>query len=490
MFFLDDKEIRAYEIIHLIGNEKKNWSVSEISSMLNYGIDAVYKALDDIQFYLAENAPQTQLIIKKGIGIYLEKPDDVALDSILEKFVTSSMTYTLMDSAFNYPHLRARQFYEQHFITKSTFYFKVKRLQNNLHTRHLGLQTNPLRITGSEIWVRECYYNLYWLTYKGRMWPFRSISREVLVYQLDEFLRKVHAYVNTIEKEQLLYRLAVRYMRHAQKCYVREMPLQNCVPPQVVQFIKDHGKSLLNEVPQPYKELEEKYLTIAISNLMYPKTHDPITASLIAWNRREQTLPFKIAENFLNEFTKYYPDITIEDNDRIWLNLINANFYGLSLPYLYVYNRIRKQADYFRSEHPALWKNLDKITTQLFQLDGMKQAAAPSIYFCYKYMILIIERFSMKKYEPKLEVALLTNQDSAVLNKLKSQILRKLDLNIELFTHAIPKTVDLTITETKILSDNPESIFIWNFPPTQSDWACLEDTLREIRDKKLAEAMD
>lgn len=485
MYFLDEKEIREFEIIRLIGTEKKYWPISEISHILNYNLDAVYKALDDIALYLAKNAPGTQLIIKKGIGAYLKKNDDLPVDAIIEKYMTSSVAYLLLDSTFNYPHLRARQFYEQHFITKSTFYLKLKRLQKVLHKSHLGIQTNPLRITGPEIWVRECYYHLYWLVYKGRTWPFRSISREVLVYELDEFLRKVDVYVNAIEKEQLLYRLAVKYMRHAQKRYVEEMILQDSVPPQVTQFIRDYGESLINDVPAQHKDLEEKYLTIAISNLMYPKARDSTATGLIAWHRQQQTLPYTIAASFFEEFTKCYPDIIIEDNDHLWLDFINANFYGLSLPYLYIYQDVRAQADYFKTENPGLWMVLDKITMHLFDPKRLKHVSAPPIYFCYKYMVLILERFAMKKYEPRLQVALFTSQDNAILNKLKSQILRKLDLNIEISTQDIPKIVDLIISETTTVSGNSDCVFIWNFPPTQGDWVRLEERLKGIRDGKL-----
>lgn len=485
MYFFDEKEVREFEILRLIGKEKKYWSVSEISSILNYNPDAIYKAFTDIESYLATNAPNTQLITKKGIGVYLEKPDDLPLDAALEKYMTSSVAYLLMDSSFNYPHLRARQFYEQHFITKSTFYLKLKRLQKFLHKSHLSMQTNPLRITGPEIWVRECYYHLYWIVYKGRTWPFRSISREVLVYKLDEFLRKVDVYVNAIEKEQLLYRLAVKYMRHAQKRYVEEMLLQDCVPPQVTQYIRNYGASLINDVPAQYQDLEEKYLTIAISNLMYPKAPDSIATELITWHRQQQTLPYKIAASFFDAFANCYPDIIIEDNDHLWLDFINANFYGLSLPYLYVYQDVRAQADYFKAENPGLWMNLDRITTELFDSKRLKQVSAPPVYFCYKYMVLIVERFAMKKYEPKLRVALFTSQDNAILNKLKSQILRKLDLNIEISTQDIPKMVDLMVSETTTVSGNSDRVFIWNFPPTQGDWVRLEERLKGIRDGKL-----
>lgn len=485
MQILDEKELREIDIIRLLGKERKYWQISEIADTLNYSVSIIYNALEDIKLYLAENAPNTQLIVKKATGAFLDKPDSLSLDAIIEKYMTTSMAYIILDSTFNYPHLRARQFYEQHLLTKSTFYLRLKYLETNLHEANLDIETNPMRITGPEIWVRECYYNLYWLTYRGRTWPFRSISRAILVYQLDEFLRNSQISMNTVEKEQLLYRLAVRYMRHAQKRYTADMPLQNCVPPQVVDFIKKHGAPLMNSVPEPYRELEEKYLSISISNLVYAKTGSLTATKLIAWHREEQTQPYKIAAAFLEEFAIKYPDIVIEDTDHLWLDLINVNFYGLSLPHLYVYNDLRKQADYFRVENPALWANLEVIIAQLFNPKNLKQIAAPDIYFCYKYMVLIVERFAMKKYEPKLQIALFTSQDNAILNKLKTQILRKLNLNIEINIESIPKNVDLIVTETTTVTTNLEPVFVWNFPPTQNDWMRLEERLSGIRDGKL-----
>ncbi|AQY52352.1 mga helix-turn-helix domain-containing protein [Listeria weihenstephanensis FSL R9-0317] len=485
MQFLDEKELREVDIIRLLGKERKYWQISELATTLNYSTSIIYNALDDIKLYLAENAPNTQLIVKKSTGAFLDKPDSISLDAIIEKYMTTSMAYIILDSTFNYPHLRARQFYEQHLLTKSTFYLRLKYIENSLHTVNLNIETNPMRITGPEIWIRECYYNLYWRTYRGRIWPFRSISREVLLYQLNEFLRNSRISMNAVEKEQLLYRLAVRYMRHAQKRYTADMPLQNCVPPQVVDFIKKHGVALMNSVPEQYRELEEKYLTISISNLLYAKTRSLRATKLIEWHREKQTLPYKIAAAFLEEFAIKYPDIVIEENDHLWLDLINVNFYGLSLPHLYIYRDLRKQADYFKVENPALWANLEVIITKLFNPENFQQFAAPDIYFCYKYMVLIVEKFAMKKYEPKLEIALVTSQDNAILNKLKSQILRKLNLNIEINIESIPKNVDLIVTETTTVTTNLDLAFVWNFPPTQNDWMRLEERLSGIRDGRL-----
>ncbi|MBC6309885.1 hypothetical protein HCJ66_10060 [Listeria sp. FSL L7-1582] len=83
----------------------------------------------------------------------------------------------------------------------------------------------------------------------------------------------------------------------------------------------------------------------------------------------------------------------------------------------------------------------------------------------------------MKKYEPKLQIALFTSQDNAILNKL--------NLNIEINIESIPKNMDLTVTETTTVTKNLDLVFVWNFPPTQNDWIRLEARLSGIRDGRL-----
>lgn len=492
MNFLDERELQEIEVVRLLGQEKRYWQMNEIASSLDYKIDMVYRAVDSIKLHLEHNIPNTGLIIKKNIGVYLHKPDDLSVNAVIEKYITSSFAYSLIDNTFKYRYLRAKPYYDQNFITKSTFYIKLKRFQKIVRTIGLDIETNPLQITGPEVWIREFYYQCYWRVYNGRVWPFTSISKEILIYQLNDFLQKSNTYIHPIEKEQLLYRLAVKYMRHAQKFYITEMPLENAVPPDVVKFMKKHGTPLIGKVPMPFKDMEEKYLTIAISSSMYAKASDLNSATLIRWHRQKQSLPYKLAEIFLNEFRSYYPDITIDSSDHLWLNLINANFYGLSLPHLLVYRDIPAQINYFKEDNPSLWRNLDTITSEMFHPSKVGIDTAPYIYFCYKYMVLITEKFDMKKYEPLLKIKLFTSQDDSVLNKLGSQLLQKLYFNLEIITNEDrpTNTADLTISDVAIDEVNPTHTFIWNFPPTQGDWVRLEERLKEIRDGKLGTGMD
>ncbi|MDZ5760704.1 helix-turn-helix domain-containing protein [Carnobacterium maltaromaticum] len=493
---LELHELREYNLLSLLFEEERWWTVEELTKVLVCSNNVIYRAKKSINSFFIANGNELEIISQKGKGLLLKKYSDTTLIKYKSIYIQKCISYKMIDIIFRNPGITIERLANQLYISNATTYRKISIITNFLKSNGLILKKNKLLISGNTALIREVMYNIYWSISASGLWPFLSIPKNVVEYRLNEVMQHSIQFFSESEKIQLTYRFAINLVHYQQKHFISEKTPFGLVDPIRKQYLNPSLETLIGNLPIRVKSLEKSYLTSVFCS--YPITNKIYFdySSVVKWHKKNNTLAYQLTFDFLNELQNFYKKETLVNNDKLVYQFICISIYSLSFPKMFsITDNTQKLLNWFMNINYSFYTVLKKITFELHEMEQYKGKLFTPYYFLYNSLIILTNFYTIQNWDISLNIRIHCTQDSLSERLLKGELLTRFKDWVTVFTtadiiHSKKKleSFDLIISDRIDLltsSSLPkEKTFSWNFPPTESEWVDLKKRLENIRLKK------
>ncbi|MBC1501882.1 hypothetical protein HB943_14875 [Listeria weihenstephanensis] len=470
---LDTKEKLEVNLIKLLLNSNEWVTVNDAAIKLDSTVSKIYTATQNI---INRNLDKDLVIrSQRNYGFRIDNKAAIDIDKIVNKYILDSIAFKILDSAFQ-EKTNIKKFCIEHHISLSKFYRSAKVVNSVLIPNQLTLDIKNFTIEGNEVYIREFMYYFYWETFKGINWPFKTVQKVPTMEHIERLAKKLHWKLNPFEYNQLAYRLVIIFLRYQRKNFVQEVPYP-CIIPQLIKKLTSISLyDLLALLPPSVKKQEINYVSLIVSSYPWADAVDISVSSLVQWHKRKQTTPYRMTEYFLG-LIKENTDITIDD--KAWLNLIHIHMYAICFSSLHVSTDLKVHLEHYKSMHPDISVNLDKIIA-LVRTEFKEYPSIGPVYFAYYYML-----FSLKYVVPilqkKLNILLFINKDrvfvDTIINQLQESVPYDFTISTSIQTDFKP---DLVISNSHAAPNLDVPLFLTTFPISSQDIQRLIKTIKAL----------
>ncbi|EUJ25277.1 helix-turn-helix domain-containing protein [Listeria cornellensis] len=150
---LNKKELLELEIIHLLLNQPTWTTMKEAAEKLSISESQFSTSYQNILQRPISQRLGLTLQRNKGIRI---NHKDIRLDSILFDYISNSLTFKILDNAFQ-KQLNIQQFCIENHISASLFYKHNAFLKDILKKNHLYINIRTMQIMGDEKYARAFF---------------------------------------------------------------------------------------------------------------------------------------------------------------------------------------------------------------------------------------------------------------------------------------------------------------------------------------------
>lgn len=487
---LEKFEVRALTILRALYSEERWWREKELSALIACAPDTTYKLLKHINGFFDDYFQGHTIITQPNKGIHLETKNHYPIGKIESTYIKNTLSFKMIDTIFHSRVSTLDDLADSLHISSSTAYRRLQLLKKYLVNHNLTLNISKLEITGSEIIVREFYYQLYWSVVKSDTWPFLIPNHQVFLKNCLALLSNTDFSLSSIEKLQFLYRLIISQMRLKNAHY-----LKNPLDTQLVDTY--HEKYASDFVPFINFELSDWDLLLETRLLAFNLVSNPIFSDnsedyllKLNWHQRYQTLPFTFSHNLLKEMTELYANVDFLDPSKIIYKLIRSTSRALVFADLQMtHTDILAFNQQFAKDNILLFQHLNQsfeknITPLLDAFPKMDQS-----YLFYNILLIFSRALDLHSVEKKIAIRLVCNVEPASEFYLEQQLKIHTQLNLDIDTSlAVANTnrhYDLLLTDFNICqSQQPTSSYqyTWDFPPCDRDWNAIQGLLKQIQE--------
>ncbi|EJR93385.1 BglG family transcription antiterminator [Bacillus cereus] len=190
---------RQKQLLHLLSEDNKWFTLSEISKELTCSIKTVRKDILVIKDFLPSS---WEIEIKKGKGIKMLKPTCAATTELDSLFFKSTTIFKVLNKFLEDNTHTVSSLAASLYIQESTIYPILKTIDNYLKDFKLTLKRRPLHIKGEELQIIFMFYDLYINAYHEDEWPFSEQLGKLLGSYLEQIEESfgIVFYSNSVKK--------------------------------------------------------------------------------------------------------------------------------------------------------------------------------------------------------------------------------------------------------------------------------------------------
>lgn len=177
--FLERADWLKYHLYSVLSRPYvKDVTITDLAVMMNSKYQPTYNVFQELLDDLVDlsGVPRDQVRAAMLTGVDLP----ISLDAYRADLVQNSLVYRLVDYVLKAPSPSPSQFCEQEFVSRSTISRKLKPLNDLLKQYGLKFKLAKFAFDGNEVNIRYFLFTLYWWAYRGTIWPFASVDRDLL----------------------------------------------------------------------------------------------------------------------------------------------------------------------------------------------------------------------------------------------------------------------------------------------------------------------
>lgn len=470
---LSPSERKELQLFQLTIQSDDFVSINQLKELLHSSISNVWRIVNK----LAETYPNyVELIKHKQLGIKfveLDSSQDTYL-LIRSDYLKRNMNFILLDALFHEEFDSVQEFCENYYISVGAFYKKKKELDTMLEQNKLIIDTKNFRIySHNDLYVRDFFYYVYWETFKTVEWPFKLIDKPELTSVLFTFLSNHTIELNTLEKEQVLYRFAIMFTRVRKRHFFNKSILNKLIPPELSAFLSKLNDWLMNYIPKEQIEDEVFYLSfLIISNYSSAYINLPISEHYLAsYFGSIDSIEWQLTINFFEQLRIVFPDqqLELENNVHELVHIMHIHVYSTFFDHSYIPSSIPHYLEEISSlSQDAAMKIIETI--------DLAKHPQNTNYLKYYYSLFIESYFTFKK----VNIALDMSSDRMSANRIKNRLLTIFKDNISFVDHldCDSESINLVISDTSVYSTS--KVFIIKHPYSEKSFKLLKDYIMEV----------
>lgn len=361
---LENSEKRQLAILSIL-YKKKSWrTVQSLAENLNCSVDVIYKDIYHINIFASENNLELTILKQKTKGVYLEVASHHPLNLFKSVTVKNSIGFKLLDFIFQNNSLTIALLTEHLFISKSTIYRKLREIETMFKKKNIMFNYSTFELSGSELTIREFFFDLYWLTLNSAEWPFIDISKQMLQHRI----KPMENLLSTLDYSKLLYRLGVNFVRHQKKHFINHFKEQRCIDPIHSKHF-DYVSHLYSDIfPKMTKKAELDYLLLIFITQSQHNLTKIDFAKVNYWHRQTNSVPFQLSQFITDDLKKKYPQETNSPSELVQFKLISLIIYAIAFK-CFTTDRLPKEyRDFMYKDTPNFTAALQESLNQLAKL--------------------------------------------------------------------------------------------------------------------------
>lgn len=481
---MESQEIRELDILSLLYEEEKWWSVQEIANKLNFSVHTIYRSITHINEIATAHHIDLSIISQKTRGMFLMTYSHYAINLYISVSIQQSLGYKILDRVFQSHDLTINRLADDFFVSKSTIYRKLRVIEDLFQLKGLRFDSSTFEISGPENILREFFYMMYWSVVTTESWPFRDISKQVLEHRIIE----AQTNLSEIEALQLLYRLAVNFVRQKKKRYITSFSGQAFIDPirsQAFHFVKQFN---LDSIPKSYRDNENDYLLLSFMSQSHALSFNVNVKHVNDWHRNELSLPYLVSSEIINELAIVYPGERGLTKEELLYQLISTTSYGLIFSPLQLANLLDSSTTSHYGKTPIFHQNLRLIMTRLTHSTMLQQCAFDFDFMFYKVYFILRRYLDFDELEQTIQVKITCTTDPLLEELLKAKLTKMTAFPLTINTSLDQRTehhseFDLVISDClshKLTSSQKTSQYTYAVPPTERDWQNIVTLLNKI----------
>ncbi|MGG5357414.1 MULTISPECIES: helix-turn-helix domain-containing protein [unclassified Enterococcus] len=217
-----DKDL-YYKILLLESFEDQNWHTAiQLGNAVQLDARSVTKYLNDLaKSYQLFSKKENPLFLKSRKGYtFSESLDPIEHERFLIYLVQNTLKFQLVHDIFFEDFRTMYQFAQKHYISESTAHRKINEWKKQLSSYGITLQRKTYVATGEEEIIRLYLHMTFWQLFRGKIWPFKTISQAEVQRMAEEIMLFFDVRFNEIKKRRLEYMLGAFFLRKSQKHFV------------------------------------------------------------------------------------------------------------------------------------------------------------------------------------------------------------------------------------------------------------------------------
>lgn len=402
-FSFDSFEVRSKTILRILYSEDRWWTEKELSQMISCAPETTYKILKHLNLFFETHAKGYFIVTQPNKGIHLETSNVHSIGKVESLYVKQTLSFMLIDTIFHSSINSVDELAEYLHISSSTAYRKLQLLKKHLNHHNLTLIISQLEITGSEIIIREFFYQFYWSVIKSDSWPFQlSVEKNHIKNYLSVLNTKDFS-LSSIEKLQFLYRLVISNKRIEQNHYLKYNLDTIFVDPFHEKYAYEVMDFLNDNLPDDFLVSESRLLAFnLVSNPIFKDNSNNYILKL-NWHKINQTVPFIFSEKLLSDITQIYSTLVFHEPERILYKLIRSTIRTLIVHEFQMTHRdILSFNRQFSKENTILFENINIAFKKRIQLILTLYPKIDQTYLLYKIILIFTRALELNSVEKKI----------------------------------------------------------------------------------------
>jgi len=210
---LSSTKNRQIEIIELLRTSNNYVSVKKIAKK----VDAVPKTILNDCIEIEDQWNAIVQIEKNSAGdLHLTEKDNHTVREIFSDILKESPTFQLLEILFFEPGKLRTDLEKELFLSSSSLYRRIVKLNEGLEMRGLRVDRNTLTLNGeSELHVRLFMSSYFLEVYDIYEWPFQ-LDQKMIFDTIDRLNEEFDLNLNFLQKTELAFLLAVSMIRQEQ----------------------------------------------------------------------------------------------------------------------------------------------------------------------------------------------------------------------------------------------------------------------------------
>lgn len=448
----------------------------ELASELDCSSRTVDCTILELQKEFKSEATTMKIEFKTPHTLQLSGKDDMFTRKLLYRFyLQDDMVRFFLESLSKKK--TAKEYVDQHFISRATFFRKLKKLNDWLNDYQLSFDLRTLQLKGDERQIRQFYYFIL-LEITGKMkWPF-PVKKRVIEERLQRLTDALAIHLSASQKEAYLYLLAVQWHRNSQGRYSPEY--DSFFPEEIREKIADSCRSFLDELPLAARKGEEDFLLMIMVNSPCVYHSLPILESNIDIHRQHQTKAWSVTTCFSETFQTLFPNALNEQTKMHvsghLLQLHRNNNYHPS-NFLSYKDMIYTKA--IQKQHPLLSNVVTQVTEQMakcgFKTDHTLRT---------RYLLLLYTFVDVNKLHPPMRLLILSSEgpvyEDALSEKIHDYVPFQLDISTSAIADREPEPYSIILTDTPLVKETNDNIIYIHYPPTFLDWRLIYEHCEKL----------
>lgn len=490
MNLLSKAEKRRLDFLEILSYADHEITYTELSRLLNASV----RVLKEDVLYFRKNFTSFS-ILQSEHAVEIRYKQNEGIKSVFQFFLEHSSAYQVLEGAFIYEGKSIDELEELLYISRSTIYRLIKKINLSTSKYDFKIQTNPIAIIGNEKNIRKFFYTYFYEKCSFKALPFFVKEEKTL----DKFL-KFHLQLTQLKDDFAYFEkfktiTAVNLARFQKNHHVEtdhiELNFASAIPdltPYADLFEEFEVVFQISyddfAIKQIFTHYVDKEFSLTYEHLMHRAKQDEDIASEITKIR-------EVLERVSKENNIPIPNI--EKTISAFRNIIHLDYLEPDPGYI-LYNRDQCFIDELEENYPDFYRSLSSAIQELrafYEKPPTQEGTNFYVYTVFTYWKGLVAE--LRRKTPKIRVMVISDRHFTHARMIKEfidfefseqsdvEIYSSMELNYQILEELEHELIVTNFLIPEI--EGKKTVYIKNLP-TPRDLAELQNKMDKIIEER------